>query len=222
MERPMHFDARAASVSPSRMTLAVSLAVLLEAGAIYLVGSGLATRVIRALPPQPLSIRIVEPPTDIAPPPPQVPLVKPSLPTVMAPAIAVLPPASPNQIEAVPSQHAGASLPTVVATTQPQVKIPSEPMPPRGVAATHTQPPYPMLARRLGREGTVVLDITVGTDGSVQNVSVSKSSGDDGLDGEALNWVKAHWRYRPATRDGQPVVAQSEAQVVFNLKQSGR
>ena len=79
-----------------------------------------------------------------------------------------------------------------------------------------------MLARRLGKEGIVVLNITIGTDGSVQNVSISKSSGDDGLDEEALDWVRTHWRYRPATRDGQPVVAQSEAQVVFNLKQSGR
>jgi protein TonB len=77
-----------------------------------------------------------------------------------------------------------------------------------------------MLARRIGKEGTVVLDITVSAEGSVQNVSISKSSGDDDLDEAAMSWVREHWRYQPATQNGQPVAAQSEAQVVFSLKQA--
>jgi protein TonB len=55
---------------------------------------------------------------------------------------------------------------------------------------------------------------------AVQDVSIAKSSGDDGLDEAAMNWVREHWRYKPAMKDGLPVVAQSEAQVVFSLRQS--
>ena len=107
---------------------------------------------------------------------------------------------------------------TGVTTTSPGVRSVVGPTPPRGIATTHTQPPYPVFARRIGKEGTVILDITVATDGGVQQVSIAKSSGDDGLDEAAVNWVKTHWRYQPATRNGEPVVAQSEAQVVFSLR----
>lgn len=223
MERPMHFDARATSVSPSRMTMAVTLAVLLEAGAIYLVGSGLGPQILRALP-QPLTINIFEPPTKVVelPPPPQSQFVKPSLPAVARPIIDFQTSPPTNPIATAPSQRPAATQPTTVATAQPPVRTLIEPVPPRGIGATHTQPPYPMLARRLGKEGIVVLDMTIGIDGTVQNVSVAKSSGDNDLDLEASNWVKAHWRYQPATQNGQPVVARSEAQIVFNLKQSSK
>ena len=65
-------------------------------------------------------------------------------------------------------------------------------------------PPYPSMARRLGEEGEVQLDVRVGPDGAVVDVRLKKSSGSQLLDQTAIDTVKK-WRFRPATVDGQPV-----------------
>jgi len=89
------------------------------------------------------------------------------------------------------------------------------------IYATHTIPPYPPLARRLGQEGTVELRIAVAPDGSVADVAIVKSSGMQTLDRTAADWVKAHWRYSPAIKGGTAVASTVLAAVTFNL-QSGR
>ncbi|GAA0525046.1 TonB family protein [Rhizomicrobium palustre] len=106
--------------------------------------------------------------------------------------------------------------------------LPNRPMPPQGVErgpvalmATHTIPPYPALEARLGAEGTVVLRITIGTDGAVKAAQVVRSSGYEGLDRAAVAWVLAHWRYQPALRSGTPVDSAANVAVRFNLKSNG-
>jgi protein TonB len=91
----------------------------------------------------------------------------------------------------------------------------------RAVAAitgTHTVPPYPPIARRLGVEGTVTLRLTVGTDGHVSAAEIVTSAGREDLDQAARDWILAHWRYRPALKDGDPAVAQVLANVTYSLK----
>lgn len=87
-----------------------------------------------------------------------------------------------------------------------------------GVTATHTVPPYPPIARRLGVEGTVTLRLTVATDGRVSAAEIVTSSGREDLDAAAHDWILAHWRYRPALKDGNPATAQLLASVVYSLK----
>lgn len=99
--------------------------------------------------------------------------------------------------------------------------IPQQPIAPtaaQSIGTTHTTPPYPMLAIRLGQQGTVTLRLSVGADGTVDNASVEQSSGSALLDEAAVNWVLAHWRYHPATRDGQPIAATVQAAIRFDLK----
>ena len=60
------------------------------------------------------------------------------------------------------------------------------------------------MARRMGEQGEVRLDIHVGADGSVLEVRLRKSSGSKLLDRTAIDTVKK-WRFRPATVDGKPV-----------------
>jgi protein TonB len=88
----------------------------------------------------------------------------------------------------------------------------------QAVAGTHTTPPYPEMARRLGQQGQVRVHIKVGADGQIASVTVVKSSGSDILDDAARNWVLSNWRYRAATRDGATVASETEAIVVFNLQ----
>ena len=88
-----------------------------------------------------------------------------------------------------------------------------------GLMATHTIPGYPTLDRRLNHEGTVVLALSIGADGSVNDAKVATSSGYDGLDQAAIAWVKAHWRYKPATKGGVAIPSSLNAAVRFKLTQ---
>jgi len=79
-----------------------------------------------------------------------------------------------------------------------------------------TDPPYPQQARQQGVEGTVVLRLTVGTDGAPTDVRVSKSSGHPALDDAAVVRVRQA-RFAPALKDGEPVSTSITFKVKFRL-----
>ncbi|MGC9489827.1 MAG: TonB family protein [Thermovirgaceae bacterium] len=58
-------------------------------------------------------------------------------------------------------------------------------------------PVYPLIARRRGQEGRVLLRVTLSADGSVKNIMVEESSGFDALDRSALQAVN-HWIFSRA------------------------
>lgn len=76
-------------------------------------------------------------------------------------------------------------------------------------------PAYSDVARRAGYQGTVVLWLVVGTDGSGHRIRVQHGAG-MGLDQEAIEAVKT-WRFQPATKDGQPVPVMINVEVNFRL-----
>lgn len=56
-------------------------------------------------------------------------------------------------------------------------------------------PPYPSFARSRGMQGTCSLSIRVAPSGSVESVSVSRSTGFSDLDSHAVSWVRRNWRW---------------------------
>jgi len=90
-----------------------------------------------------------------------------------------------------------------------------------GLTGTHTTPPYPDLARLLGQQGTVVLQIAVSAQGNVASATVVQSSGYPDLDAAAAAWVQAHWRYNPALQGGVAVPSQTRAAVRFDIRRAG-
>jgi protein TonB len=80
-----------------------------------------------------------------------------------------------------------------------------------------TRPDYPMSGRRDNQQGSVALDILVGTDGRVRDAKVSRSSGFELLDQAAVSEAKQHWRLRPARRDGVAFEQWLTLRVVFRL-----
>lgn len=78
-------------------------------------------------------------------------------------------------------------------------------------------PAYPEVARLRGEQGTVALELAVGTDGRVITVTVARSSGSPMLDAAARRAVQ-EWRFRPAMRDGEPVVGTIRTSVHFRLQ----
>jgi TonB family protein len=75
---------------------------------------------------------------------------------------------------------------------------------------------YPDDARDQFIEGTVRLSVTVLDDGSVGDVSVVTAV-EPSLDEAAIQAVK-QWRFRPGTRDGQPVNVRVEIDLAFMLR----
>jgi len=84
--------------------------------------------------------------------------------------------------------------------------------------ASNPAPPYPRDALRDGIAGTVVLEVLVGADGRPLQVTISRSSGHRELDVAARRHVLAHWTFKPAMRNGQPVQAIGLVPIDFSLE----
>jgi protein TonB len=79
-----------------------------------------------------------------------------------------------------------------------------------------TMPVYPLAAKNQGLEGVVVLAITIGPDGRVEDVRVLRGLG-FGLDESALKAAR-QTQWQPATLDGQPIRSTRRFNVRFTLQ----
>jgi D-alanyl-D-alanine endopeptidase (penicillin-binding protein 7) len=80
--------------------------------------------------------------------------------------------------------------------------------------ASCAKPAYPVEDLHAGHAGTVTLSFLVSPDGEVADSRVSRSSGYRGLDRAARTAI-AKCRFKPATRNGQPVQEWAKVQYVW-------
>lgn len=96
----------------------------------------------------------------------------------------------------------------------PEVQLPSAPAGPTAITGSANVPPmvnrsqsrdpdYPANARRAGEQGSVVLQVLVGTDGRVLDARLAQSSGYPDLDRAAIDGIKSDYRFTPGMIDGQ-------------------
>ncbi len=142
----------------------------------------------RPAPPQPPQPATPAPPPPAAPPAPTAAANPITLPPVLAPGEPVRGPARPA-LDPTPA--------TAAAPTRSAPRVDAN-------WSGNTPPPYPAMARRMGDQGEVRLDVRVGADGTVAEIRLRKSSGSPLLDRTAIDTVRK-WRFKPATVDGQPV-----------------
>lgn len=161
-----------------------------------------------------------------APPPaPEAPLP----PELAEPEIYVPPPAvefardTPPPIVATADQPQAAP-PAPVLIRAPAVAAPRPAAPPTlvaddlGATMISAKPPaYPLESRRKHEQGTVVLALTLGTDGCVADMRLARSSGYERLDRAALGAVR-HWRWSPTIRDGVAVAVRGTVEIPFVLQ----
>jgi TonB family protein len=114
-----------------------------------------------------------------------------------------------------PPEEGGAPAPPE-APAPPAVAVPGEPVLEPAALLAKTDPVYPEGARRMGVEGTVVLEATIGADGAVTDVRVVKSL-PYGLSEAAAAAVR-RWRYRPARGRAGPVASRKEVRIEFRLR----
>ena len=77
-------------------------------------------------------------------------------------------------------------------------------------------PDYPLLARRFGKEGKVVLRLLIDKNGKLQNVEVIEPSG-FGFTESAIEAIKKS-TFSPAYRNGEKIASKAILPVRFNLK----
>lgn len=94
---------------------------------------------------------------------------------------------------------------------------PAEPLPaPTPVAAIDTPPPqFPLELACAGIGGQTLLGVEIGPEGTPTRIDLVRSSGNDELDRLAKDAVQG-WKFRPATRGGQPVAQTIQVPVSFN------
>lgn len=104
--------------------------------------------------------------------------------------------AAPNAISADQVFHVGAEVTAPKATFTPE-------------------PKFTDVARYEKFQGTLVVDLILGKDGTVRHVRLVRPLG-LGLDESARSMIQT-WRFQPATRNGQPVAVEMNVEVAFNL-----
>jgi TonB family protein len=85
-------------------------------------------------------------------------------------------------------------------------------------AIQKSDPGYPIELMRANVQGTVTLYAVIGSDGTVGGIRVLTSP-DDRLDAFATSAL-ARWKFRPATKDGQPVALEAVVMIPFRAKRS--
>ncbi len=79
------------------------------------------------------------------------------------------------------------------------------------------EPVYPVTARQNNWEGMVTVKAEIDKDGKIGVVELLKSSGYALLDRSAIKTVRK-WRYKPATRQGEPVASYRRITIIFKLE----
>jgi periplasmic protein TonB len=65
------------------------------------------------------------------------------------------------------------------------------------------QPPYPSAMQRMNIEGAVTVRVLVGVDGRPLRIEAVKVD-QDAFFAATREWAMKNWRFKPATRDGEP------------------
>jgi protein TonB len=84
------------------------------------------------------------------------------------------------------------------------------------VLIREVKPKYTEGAMRRKVQGVVEVDAVILKDGTVGDVTVTRSL-DEELDQEAIAATK-QWRFRPATKDGEPVTVRVNIELTFTLR----
>lgn len=165
-----------------------------------------------------MTVRTVE----LAPPAPEKPMEPPREKPQRPAARPVKPAESPPVMAAAPDPEPVSR--AFAVPPQPPAEKPAPPPAPAPITAArfdadylrNPAPAYPLMSRRLGEQGSVLLLVRVGADGSAERVQVRQTSGFPRLDEAALAAVR-NWRFVPARRGDEAVAADVLVPVAFRL-----
>lgn len=118
---------------------------------------------------------------------------------------------APSHMAATPSAEMASVAPGPLTGATERVRMSTD----ASQTLTHqVQPEYPLLARQMKVQGSVVLEAMVGKDGGIQELRVL--TGPSILAGAAREAVR-QWRFKPYVQGGQPVDTQTNITVNFTI-----
>lgn len=141
------------------------------------------------------------------------------LPTVSKTPLPALVPVTPEPTSPPAEVTPPSNPPPVARAAEP---APPEVIPPRFDAAyfNNPAPAYPLLSRKQGEQGRVLLRVFVSAEGTAADVEVRDSSGWQRLDRAAMEAVQ-RWRFTPAHQGAQTVGAWVLVPIHFSLSNRG-
>ncbi len=77
---------------------------------------------------------------------------------------------------------------------------------------------YPTIARESGLEGTVLIEIVIGTDGNVEQAKVLQEVGPKGIFAEPALKAAKQWKFTPAYQQDRPVRVRVNKAIEFSLQ----
>ena len=186
--------------SPRRQLANIGLVLLIHAGLLYALMTGLGHSMVQVFRGG-TEVRVIQDikPADLPPPLPVPPKLLPPAPTFVLPDIPVSTP-SQSPLRPVPAEP---ERPVSPKTEERQPAPPVRVAPVIDAARSCTLPQYPAVSIRLGEEGAVDLEFLIGLDGRVADSRIARSSGHPRLD-EAARAALALCRFTPGTVDGKP------------------
>lgn len=211
----------------TKWLLAMGLVMLAHAGTWY----GLSNLRSDIQPPRPLpviEVALLAPPQPkVAPQPPAPPKPEPK-PRILRHTEPVPRPLLAPQPEPV-REMAAIAVPVVPEPAPPEPAAPPRNAPEPVLEAPHFHaaylnnppPAYPLVARRRGIEGRVLVRAEVQPDGSCSRAEIKTGSGSDLLDQAALEAVRK-WRFVPARKGNQVLTAWVEVPITFKLENQER
>lgn len=130
-------------------------------------------------------------------------------------------PAPPKPVEAPAAPPVESRMPAQVADPGPPgpaltLTAPADAAPVALAYNTRTRIPYPLDAAKLHQQGTVILNVLVGSDGLPQTIEIEKSSGFRALDIAARDAVR-HWTFQAGTRNGITTALWARVPITFSL-----
>jgi protein TonB len=184
--------------SSSSRIVGVGVVMLLHVVLIYGLVVTLAHRSIDVVH-APIETKIITEttPPPVEPPPPPPSFIAPPQVFVPLPEVNITKPPPPPPRSTAPAvvTNAPALAPasTAPVAVQPRIDL-----------GHSSQPEYPPQSRRLGEQGSCVLQVLVDASGHVTDSKLVQSSGSSRLDQAALEGVKTSYRFFPGTVDGKP------------------
>ncbi|MDG3442301.1 energy transducer TonB [Nitrospirillum amazonense] len=211
-----------AKQSSSSRLIGLVATVLIQAGIVYALVTGLASKVVEVVK-GPVETKIIEEIKDDTPPPPPPPPPPPQ--TVRPPDF--VPPVEVN-IDTPPPPN-----PAPVSTTKPPVVVPptapvapaAPPAPPSTpvkldqASFSRYQPEYPSASSRLGEEGRVVFQVYCDANGRVTDAKVAESSGHERLDEAVVKQAqRGVWKCTAETQDGKALATWSSTKMAYRFQ----
>lgn len=179
----------------------------------------------------PVSAAVAPAPSRAEPKPTPAPVREAPTPQRVAPADRVPEPAPVNLARAESAAPAAApegsrAIEKDGATAMPERKAePAQaaalPVVTRDAAYLRNSLEYPLVSRRNGEQGTVLVKVLVARDGSVLSAELEKSSGSPNLDTAAVRSVRK-WHFTPARRGDELIEKEYIVPAVFKLENARR